>query len=94
MTRNENIIVVAMEECAELTQALSKALRFGMDAHHCETGIVNSDTVLYEYTQLQAVMEMISEEYGLKLDDKIKQSIMSSKKSNVEKFYQMTGGIS
>ena len=34
MTHAENLRVVAMEECAELQQAISKALRFGMDSCH------------------------------------------------------------
>ena len=32
MTKQEYLLTVAMEECAEIQQAISKALRFGMDS--------------------------------------------------------------
>lgn len=34
MIKKEYLSLVAMEECAELQQALFKSLRFGFDDHH------------------------------------------------------------
>ena len=34
LSPTENLIVVAMEECNEIGQELSKVLRFGPDDHH------------------------------------------------------------
>ena len=34
MKHDENLLVVAMEESAELQQEFSKALRFGTENHH------------------------------------------------------------
>ena len=34
MTKIENLLVVTAEECAEIQQAISKAMRFGMDNYH------------------------------------------------------------
>lgn len=53
-------MVVAMEECAEVQQALSKAIRFGADNHHPnEPETTNGYQVLKEFHQLRAVMDMI-----------------------------------
>lgn len=56
MTKNENLLVTLMEECAELQQAVSKALRFGMDG--CRPGSPernNEHDIMVEYYQLVAV---------------------------------------
>ena len=34
MTVYENLMVTAMEECAEIQKEISKALRFGINNHH------------------------------------------------------------
>ena len=53
MQESENLYVVAMEECAELQQALSKGLRFGMYNHHPDRPYqTNAQEVLQEYYQL------------------------------------------
>lgn len=56
----ENLCVVAMEECAELQQALSKSLRFGFDNYNQNTPEkTNKVDILNEYYQLIGVMEML-----------------------------------
>lgn len=49
MKEYENLLVTAMEECDELSMAISKALRFGVDGKHCITGIGNNYAILEEY---------------------------------------------
>jgi hypothetical protein len=34
MKESERLLIVAMEECAEIQQEISKALRFGTENHH------------------------------------------------------------
>ena len=53
MREIENLCVVAMEECAELQQALSKSLRFGFQNYNPNTPEkTNSVDILNEYYQL------------------------------------------
>ncbi len=60
MREIENLCVVAMEECAELQQALSKSLRFGFHNYNPETPEKdNAIDILNEYYQLVGVMEML-----------------------------------
>lgn len=60
MREIENLCVVAMEECAELQQALSKSLRFGFDNYNPDTPEkTNKADILNEYYQLMGVMEML-----------------------------------
>ncbi len=60
MREIENLCVVAMEECAELQQALSKSLRFGFDNYNPDTPEkTNKIDILNEYYQLMGVMEML-----------------------------------
>lgn len=61
MNRDENLLVTLMEECAELQQAVSKAIRFGMDSCHPDhPGRSNEHDIMVEYYQLVAVMEMLN----------------------------------
>lgn len=60
MKEYENLCVVAMEECAELQQALSKSMRFGFGNYNPETPQKsNAMDILNEYYQLMGVMEML-----------------------------------
>ena len=71
-----------MEECAELSRAISKVLRFGLD----ERG-VNENEVWTEYNQLVAMMEMVTDAGILHpLDNEAIAQIKSSKKTKVEHF--------
>lgn len=77
MTREENLMVIAMEECAEIQQEISKALRFGVDNHHPnEPNITNGERILKEFHQLRAVMDML-------IINRIIQPISESKQSEI-----------
>lgn len=82
MDWKENLLVVCMEECAEIAQAASKALRFGLENSYPEKGgEANAEALLKEYIQLGAIigeMQMTgilkipsSEEIDLIREDKI-----------------------
>lgn len=60
MTYNEHLLVTASEECTEISEAIDKALRFGMYNYHPKTpSITNEKQILTEYYQLQAMFEML-----------------------------------
>ena len=61
MTREEHLLTIVAEECAEVAQRASKALRFGLTdpAGTQEGQSTNKDRLLQEYGDLMAVMRML-----------------------------------
>ncbi len=89
MTRDENLLIVLMEECGELSQAVAKYLRFGPDAFHPndEKKTTNSCQLLTEYHHIQAVMQMLIQRGILKdFDEETQKDIMNRKVANVLKY--------
>ncbi len=67
MTRQEHLLVIAMEECEEVAHRIAKALRFGMDQVQQDTDdhpeqnpnrLSNRDRIIAEYFDLRAVLGM------------------------------------
>lgn len=89
MTKSENLLVTLSEECAEIQQAVSKSLRFGLDCHSPDTPMLtNERDIMVEYYQLIAVMGMLIDDgilHQLSADDA--EAIIQMKKAKVE-FYQ------
>lgn len=60
MTDNEKeILLIAQEECAEVTQAISKVFRFGLDATH--NGATNRDRLTEETGDLFCMIQLMIE---------------------------------
>lgn len=60
MDKVENeIMLIAQEECAEVTQAISKVFRFGMDAEY--NGRTNKQRLEEEIGDLMCMLQMMSE---------------------------------
>lgn len=58
LTEHEReVLVILMEECAEVTQAASKLLRFGKE-NHPDTGLCNSLVLATEVGDLEAIISM------------------------------------
>ncbi len=65
MTKTEYLLVCLMEECAEIQQAASKILRFGIKENFCsETGLTydNVDLLSKEVVDFEAVRIMLHDE--------------------------------
>ena len=62
MTRKEHLLVIAMEECDEVSQRISKALRFSLEEIQPGQELTNAQRILYEYNDLVAVLLMLHEE--------------------------------
>ena len=87
--RINRVLTCLMEESAEIIQACSKSVRFGLDNHNPKTpDFTNSDDIMIEYYQLQAIMEIAQDEGILPIltKEEIK-SIKDNKKKKV-KYYE------
>ena len=63
MNSEEYLLIVAMEESAELAQKISKGLRFGMDNYHPDdiNQMPNAYRIIDEFYQLQSVIRRLQE---------------------------------
>lgn len=88
MNMVENLMIIAMEEAAELQQDISKAMRFGMNEYCVEYGhtVDNEQRILTEYYQLQAVMEHLQTINILKTPSE--EEIKAIKDKKIEKVYK------
>ena len=60
MNKGEYLMVVAAEECAEIQENISKAIRFGVANHHPDKPeTTNGHEILKEFNQLRAVIDML-----------------------------------
>ena len=58
--RQEEIMLICQEECAEVVQAISKVFRFGIDGEHL--GSTNRGRLEEEIGDLLCMIEMMTEE--------------------------------
>lgn len=83
MTRKEHILTIVAEECAEVHQRCSKALRFGMDEVQEGQLLDNRQRILYEFNDLIAAMEML---FGCSIAELIDSKKIIDKKQKIEKY--------
>jgi NTP pyrophosphatase (non-canonical NTP hydrolase) len=62
VTKTEHLLSCLAEECAEVAQRASKAMRFGLDDIEPGQELNNAERIIYELTDLCAVIEMLSEQ--------------------------------
>jgi len=62
MTRSEHLLVILAEECNEVAQRVSKALRFGLEEIQPGQGKTNAERISDELDDLMAVLEMLCDE--------------------------------
>lgn len=60
----KEILLIAQEECAEVTQAISKVFRFGFDAKHPDELFNNRQRLEEEIGDLQCMISLMIE-YGI-----------------------------
>jgi len=65
--RLEHLLTVAAEECAEVAQRLSKALRFGLDEVQPGQMLSNAERIAGEVSDLLATLQMVEAEGGVVL---------------------------
>ena len=62
MDKTEHLLTCLAEECAEIQQAVTKALRFGVDDGHPEKSTTNAQDIAKECVDIVAVIEMLEDE--------------------------------
>lgn len=85
MNKQEHLLIKCLEECAEVQQAITKSLLFGLDDCHPETRMNNLDTLRHELNDLFAVIEMLHSEG---VDWRIDNAKVKLKKAKVEYWMQ------
>lgn len=86
MTRIEHLLTILAEECTEIGQRASKALRFTPSEVQAGQNLSNADRIMYEFRDLQAVMEMLEDEGVLPSIWQRDVAAIDAKKTKVEKF--------
>lgn len=84
MNRTEHLLVCLAEECAEVGQAVGKALRFGLADGYPGTDRTNAQDITSEVADLFAIVEMLVE-YGA-IQTSWGEPRLSNKKKKVEEF--------
>jgi hypothetical protein len=89
MNRIEHLLTTLAEECVEVAQRATKALRFGLDEVQPGQKLTNAQRINVEVTDLFAVLEMLAaEKCGVRgCDDRWSDRLtISRKKEKVEVF--------
>lgn len=84
MTRQEHLLVILAEECAEIQQEVAKALRFGLDDVYLpESTETNAESIIREVADFMGVLKMLQAELHL---DRIDHNRIERKRQRVEEF--------
>ena len=87
MTRTEHLLTILSEECSEVSQRVSKALRFGLNEVQKGQEEDNAERIIYELSDLVAVYEMLRDENLL---PDLESYDLSEKKEKVEKHLKLS----
>ena len=83
MNRGEHLLTILSEECAEVTQAATKAMRFGMHEQR-DLPTSNYDRLNEEINDLYAVIEMVEHAFDIGLERN--GEMINAKQEKVEKY--------
>ena len=87
MNRREHLLTCLGEECVEVAQRCSKALRFGLDEIQPGQDQTNARRIYGEYIDLLAVMRMLVEDGAIAEKQSLEiEMMMEDKRVKVEKF--------
>lgn len=84
MTREEHLLVILTEECAEVIKETSKALRFGLDDHKPGQYKTNRERITAELNDLFAVIAMLVDDETFKSKELAEIEFMEAKRRKVE----------
>lgn len=69
MTQAELLLVHLIEECDEVSQRATKALRFGLDEVQAGQPLTNAQRIIGEFRDLMTIVDMMQEKDILPCDD-------------------------
>lgn len=98
MTRVEHLLAILVEECCEVGQRATKALRFGLQevqsGHDYGTHYTNAYRILEEYADLAVAVELLVEEgYLPKLGTEAAAALFARKRERIEKYYRYSAEV-
>jgi len=83
MNKEQLLLTILAEECAEVHQRCSKAIRFGMQEVQQGQPLNNKERILLEFNDLIATVELL---FDCKSTDLIDEGKLKAKKEKVEKY--------
>lgn len=88
MNIRQYLLICLAEECAEVTQRVTKTLRFGEDEIQPGQDFDNTDRLSFELCDLVAIVELLQEQnIPLELDDR---EAIEAKKLKIAKFMRLS----
>jgi NTP pyrophosphatase (non-canonical NTP hydrolase) len=88
MTRVEHLLFILAEECAEISQRVSKAARFGLYEVQPGQNLTNVERMVAEYNDLLAVAQMLDEEGHFVADPNTR--AIEAKRDQVEEYLRLS----
>lgn len=86
MNRSEYLLTQFAEECNEVAQRVSKALRFGMQEEY--QGKANEQYIADEFADLIAIGMLLEQEGIVRFHDLINDSMITTKQARVAEFFE------
>lgn len=90
MNRTEHLLTICAEECAEVAQRCSKALRFGAGEIQNEQHQTNAERITEEVNDLMAVLSMMITE---KIIPPVNYNRINDKEKKIEKYLRYSKSI-
>jgi hypothetical protein len=94
VTRTEHLLVILMEECAEVAHRASKALRFGLAEVQPGQPLRNAKRIEHEFIDLVAAWDMLQASHPFDLCGTGEFRVrVETKKAKVEEFLAFSAGL-
>ena len=87
MNHSEHLLTCLAEECAELSKAATKALRFGVNDKGPKEMHTNAENIQFEFNDVLAIIEMLAEQGVVPLGDS-RPEVLQRKKDKVNSYME------
>jgi hypothetical protein len=89
VNRVEHLLTILGEECVEVAQRCSKALRFGVDEAEPGQKYTNADRIMRELADVRGVVEMLGEDGVVWMNESepaVYRVLVDAKKAKIERY--------